>query len=854
LTQISKTVGPAAARSDRRQALRQATSICAMILLVVGASILGLWFASRKSIQDSYRHHFTTLAQAAAALVDPSLHDALRASPQAEDATYWQAVEPLQRLRRTVPEIRALHIFVREGAAVHAVLDTTQDRSSGHWRAPQAAVREDSPSHVEALATAFGGQGNPGKVAVTEAPEIDDAGRFITAYAPILDRSGRQIGVLGIDVDAGRLLGRLTAARERALVGLMPALLLTAILGVVFYRSRLRALTDAATAIERAQAALAAAEDLAKGRSQLHAVIEGTRVGTWEWDAVGGCSFTNDRWTVLVGTSGVPELERGRHWKTLMHAEDWRPMRRAIAAGMASAGMTFASEIRMWHADGRWVWLLAHGKVMRRDARGRPLHIAGIVMDVSARKAMESALVAAASRDKLTGLPNRVLFMEHLDNAVARVRAAGQAHFAVLCLDLDRFKLINDALGREGGDEVLRKISQRLREALRFNDSGPLEVEGDLVSRFGGDEFMILLNRLRSIEDAVTVAERILNILAPAYGIFGVEVHSRASIGLVTSDQCGGTPEQIVRNADAAMYEAKRSGRGCTVVFNEALHARLTRHVAIETSLRRAIGSPEIYLEYQPIVNLETGEMASVEALIRWQHPTLGPVSPNEFIPIAEESGLIVSIGQWVQREACRQMAEWLAEDPGNAPQMVSVNLSRAELALGDHLLDQVRGALQSAGLAAGRLQLEVTEREVMRNPDAARALLRELHDLGIRLAMDDFGTGTSSLSQLRGYDFDTIKIDRSFLQDLTSSDEVLAVIHATVNLIANLGMASLAEGVEEAAQVAVLQSLGCNHAQGYFFSRPVAAGAVLAAAARLGRGAARDPGGAPVSLRPAGG
>jgi predicted signal transduction protein with EAL and GGDEF domain len=353
-----------------------------------------------------------------------------------------------------------------------------------------------------------------------------------------------------------------------------------------------------------------------------------------------------------------------------------------------------------------------------------------------------------------------------------------------------------------------------------------------LISRFGGDEFLILIDDLQGARNVIRVSEHLLEALAPAYNVFSSEVHSMASVGIVSGDpiSSSSTADEIVRNADVAMYEAKRSGRGCSVVFNAGMHARLTRHVAIETSLRRALGSEELYLEYQPIVDLRSGRRLYVEALARWKHPTMGLISPSEFIPIAEESGLIVAVGQWVLEKACRAMIEWRARDPHNAPAMVSVNLSRAEIALGNRLLEQVQSTLEAVGLPPECLQLEVTEREVMRNPEAARELLGKLRQFGVRLAMDDFGTGTSSLSLLRAYPFNTIKIDRSFLQDLSTSHEVLAVIHATVNLIGNLEMVSLAEGVEDASQVAILRSLGCRYAQGYFFSRPVPAERLLEA------------------------
>jgi diguanylate cyclase (GGDEF)-like protein/PAS domain S-box-containing protein len=457
------------------------------------------------------------------------------------------------------------------------------------------------------------------------------------------------------------------------------------------------------------------------------------------------------------------------------------------------------------------------------DAAGRRV-VWSIVQDISRRKAMESELIDAAWRDKLTGLPNRALFMERLRKTVERVRQDGRPQFAVLFLDFDHFKVLNDTLGHRAGDELLRQIAQRLRDALDATDAIGLQETGNLIARMGGDEFLILLDDLKTPSDACRIAERLLNNLAPVHQIFGSEVHATASVGIVTSDVCGTSAEEIVRNADVAMYEAKRAGRACSVVFNEAMHVRLTRHAMIETSLRRAIGTPELFLVYQPIIELSSGRMVSVEALARWNHPTLGAIPPSEFIPIAEGSGLIVAIGEWVLTEACQAMRRWLRQNPLRAPRTVSINVSRAELALGARLIERLRSTLRDVDLPAERLQLEVTEREVMRNPKASLEALHGLRDLGVKLAMDDFGTGTSSLAFLSEYPFDTIKIDRSFLKHLTSSRDVLAVIHATVNLVGNLDMICVAEGVEEASQVAVLQSLGCHCGQGYLFSRPATA------------------------------
>jgi diguanylate cyclase (GGDEF)-like protein/PAS domain S-box-containing protein len=464
-----------------------------------------------------------------------------------------------------------------------------------------------------------------------------------------------------------------------------------------------------------------------------------------------------------------------------------------------------------------------------QDAGGNDV-VWSIVQDISARRALELQLEAAARTDRLTGLANRTAFMERLQRIIDHVQAGSAGEFAVLFLDFDNFKLINDTIGHDAGDELLRQIAARLRASLRASDFGGAAVDGNLVARFGGDEFLVLLSGPGTCANVAAIAERLLNSLAPVYTIRDREVHSTASVGIVTSAQGIESAEAVVRNADVAMYEAKRCGRACSVVFNEAMHTRLARHVTIESALRKALGTDQLSVVYQPIVELETGRIVSAEALARWSHPLLGMVSPAEFIPVAEECGLIVPLGQWVLQEACRALAQWRQRDPRRAPRTVSVNLSRAELVLGERLLRRVRDTLAEAGLPADCLQLEVTEREVMRDAAASLQVMRDLQALGVHVAMDDFGTGTSSLACLRDYPFDTIKIDRSFISSLTAGPDMLAVIHATLTLVANLGRAGVAEGVETAAQVAILQSLGCRYAQGYYFSRPVPAGQLLAA------------------------
>lgn len=443
-----------------------------------------------------------------------------------------------------------------------------------------------------------------------------------------------------------------------------------------------------------------------------------------------------------------------------------------------------------------------------------------IVQDISERRAMERGLQIEARTDKLTGLANRAALLERLDAAVQQARLEPRAGFGLLFLDFDRFKLVNDTLGHEAGDELLRQIAQRLRGALRLSEHGP--AGGTFVARIGGDEFVVLVSGTSDVRGIERVARRLLAALAAPYPIRGSDVQSSASIGVVSSAQCELDASAMLRDADTAMYEAKRRGRGMAVVFDEGMRSRLQRQVEVERNLRRAIPHGELSVLFQPIVDLESGLVASVEALLRWTSAELGEVSPAEFIPIAEDSGQIIEIGDWVLAAACRQFAAWLQAHP-DSPALVSVNLSRVQLGKPDVLLATVEQILDQSGLPAGRLQLEVTERDVMRDPAAVLLLMRHLRALGVRLAMDDFGTGTSSLACLRDYPFDVIKIDRAFVGDLDSNGQVLALVHATMMLIENLGMTSVAEGVETTAQAAILQSVGCRLAQGWLFGPPVA-------------------------------
>jgi diguanylate cyclase (GGDEF)-like protein len=423
----------------------------------------------------------------------------------------------------------------------------------------------------------------------------------------------------------------------------------------------------------------------------------------------------------------------------------------------------------------------------------------------------------AAYCDALTGLPNRAALIEALTDAIADVRLNSDKRFALLFLDLDGFKLVNDSLGHLTGDRLLNHVATRICQQLK---------NSAIAARFGGDEFAILLPSIQTISDATAIADKILNHLSTPFRYQDYEMFISASIGIVMSTSGGTTPEHFLRDADTAMYHAKQSGKGCYEVFDTTMHLQTVSRLQLETDLRYAIDRKEFEVYYQPIFEAQTGQMAGLEALLRWHHPTQGMISPDCFIPIAEETGLITPIGYWVLEQSCRQMSEWRSLFPTHQHLVMSVNLSSQQLFQAD-LLEQIRQILYRTHLSSRHLKLEITENTVMNNVKIAGAKLRRLRTLGIQLSIDDFGTGYSSLSYLHRFPFNTLKIDRMFIHQATLQPESWDIAKTIIVLGHRLGMDIVAEGVETAEQAEQLRRLGCEYLQGYLFSRPVTASAI---------------------------
>ena len=474
---------------------------------------------------------------------------------------------------------------------------------------------------------------------------------------------------------------------------------------------------------------------------------------------------------------------------------------------------SYQAEQRYCHQRGHDVCILLGASVVH-DAEGNPLHFIFQIQDITDRKRAEEQLLHDAFHDALTGLPNRALFADHVKMAIKRSQRQGARLFAILFLDLDRFKVVNDSLGHLVGDKLLIDLARRLETCLR---------PGDTVARLGGDEFTILLEDLSQPGDAVEVAERVQEAVSRPFLIEGYEVFTTASIGIAPNTTDGyNNAEEILRDADTAMYRAKSLGKNRHEVFDKVMHDRAMRLLQLETDLRRAVERNELLLHYQPIISLETGKIAGFEALVRWHHPTDGLISPVEFIPIAEETGLIIPLGKWVLREACRQMRAWMTNgETRDRPLSISVNLSSKQFTQPD-LIDQVAGILRETGLPATCLKLEITESMVMENVETAVRMLSELRALGVELSMDDFGTGYSSLSYLHRFPLNTLKIDRSFVMRMTDNAENGEIVRTIITLARSLEMNVVAEGVETEGQLEQLRRLDCDFGQGFLFSRPV--------------------------------
>lgn len=543
---------------------------------------------------------------------------------------------------------------------------------------------------------------------------------------------------------------------------------------------------------------------------------KGANDGVWDWDIADNRAYFSERWKTIIGHDDSEIGTTVEEWFGRIHPQDRDGVLNDLQSHLERRSDGFVSEFRMRHRDGDYRWVLCRGQAVY-DSAGKALRVAGSLTDFTERHAFQEQLARAAFYDSLTGLANRSLFTDRLQHCLARARRNPDFCFAVLFLDLDRFKLVNDSLGHMVGDALLREIGVRVAKHVRGEDT---------VARLGGDEFTVLLEDIRRPRDATIVAGRILQDIAKPFVIDDHEIFTGTSIGITFCTGRDLTVQQVLRDADTALYKAKETGRGRYVVFDSRMHEAVLEQIDIENGLRIAEKNGELVLHYQPILCLSSNTIIGLEALVRWNHPRRGLLPPDAFIPVAEETGLIVQMGDWVLREACRQLADWQRRVPAARRLFMSINMSPRQFA-SPRLRASVDDALNAHGLAPSCLHIEITENAILREPETVRPTLEYWRSEGICVLLDDFGTGYSPLTNLTTYPVDYLKIDRSFVNSMSTSEGSTHIVRAVVSLARILDIGVIAEGAETKDQIEILRSIGCDLVQGFIVSKPMPPGRV---------------------------
>ena len=537
----------------------------------------------------------------------------------------------------------------------------------------------------------------------------------------------------------------------------------------------------------------------------------GQKDGVWDWDVSQGSVDYSPQWKQMLGYADNEIGNSPDDWFKLVHGDDRDRLRSIIEASLAGSITPLEHRYRIRHKDGSFRWMLARGEVIR-DERGMVRRVVGRQTDITGDEGSEDEIRTATLHDPLTRLPNRTVLMDRLRHAFARAARDPSRPFALLFFDLDRFKNVNDSLGHLTGDKLLRVIAQRVQRACRPSDT---------VARFGGDEFVIVVENIHDVRGATSAAERIQEEFRVPFDIDGLEVFASISIGIALWNPGYDRPEDLLRDADTAMYRAKAMGRNSFAVFDEEMHARVVATLKLETDLRRAIARNEFRTYYQPIVSIKDGRIAGFEVLVRWDHPERGILLPGEFIRVAEEMGVIIQIDRWVAEEACRQLRAWQNTYRHSTPLTVSVNISGTQFMQPD-LVTRIDHILRSTGLYGRSLTIEVTESVLMENAQYAAEMLDQLRALDIGISIDDFGTGYSSLAYLRRFKIDTLKIDYSFVSRMLADEESSEIVRTITTLAGNLGKQTVAEGVETRSQFEALQQFNVDRVQGIFISPPL--------------------------------
>lgn len=554
-------------------------------------------------------------------------------------------------------------------------------------------------------------------------------------------------------------------------------------------------------------------QSLEESEERYSLAVQGANDGLWDWNLQTDQIYFSERMSSMIGCQMEELGDSPQQWLDRVHPDERTQVNTLLQRHMDGIDAYFESEHRLLHHNGDYIWVLIRG-VALRDPSGKPYRMAGSMSDITVRKTAENQLLHGAYHDALTGLPNRPHFVQTVARAIARATRRPEYSFAVLFLDLDRFKVVNDSLGHSLGDQLLVQTARRLEICIR---------PGDMVARIGGDEFTILLDDLADVSDATRVATRIQHEFAKPFELNGQAIYSSTSIGVALNGPQYASPEELLRDADMAMYRAKDAGKARYEVFDSGMHKRAMERLYLETDLRFALEQTSgFHLLYQPLINLASGTLYGVEALVRWRHPKRGLVPPSEFIPLAEETGFIIQLGWWILERACRQARQWQDEFPDQILTM-SVNISVIQMRRPE-FVKSVEEIVIRHGLRPGSLIFEITESQLMTDAASLLDKLHKLKELGIRIHVDDFGTGYSSLAYLHRFPIDVLKIDRSFINNMGAGDAASEIVPAVISLGHNMSMSIVAEGVETEEQKLMLKSMQCDIVQGYHFSRPVEA------------------------------
>ncbi len=552
-----------------------------------------------------------------------------------------------------------------------------------------------------------------------------------------------------------------------------------------------------------------AVADLHESEERYALALQGANDGLWDWNLITNDVHWSERWKAMLGCEDANVSASPDEWLTRVHPDDVNAVRATLQEHLAGSPGNWESEHRIRHRNGMFRWVLCRAAAIR-NADGVATRLAGSLTDITDAKLS----------DALTGLPNRLLFVDLLDRAIKRTERRKEYAFALLALSLDRFRMVGDSLGPMTADRLLIAVAQRLQSSLRPTDVVTPEESGVTLARIAGEEFTVLVDDIAEDRDAVRVANRLRGALEKPFVIDGHELFTSATVGIAVSTTGYHGPEEVLRDAATALHRAQAKGAPFEL-FDTAMRDRAVARLKLETDLRNGIRDNAFVVHYQPIVSLDSGRIAGFEALVRWRHHARGLLSPEHFIQVAEDTGMIVPIGRTILREACAQMAQWERRFNGGTSAVMCVNVSSRQFVEGDLAAD-VEAILRETGLPASNLKLEITESAFIGNVADARVTLNRLQSIGVAWSIDDFGTGYSSLSHLHQLHVDTVKIDRSFVSRMAIDKEGWEMVRAIISLAHNLSMDVVAEGVESLAQIASLRSLGCEYAQGFYLSKPV--------------------------------